>query len=683
MQRCAFTPYEGKKPYIFISYAHKDSHLVFPILEELDRRGYRIWYDDGIAPGSEWPENIAQHLDGCSVTMAFISPNSIASANCRREVTFALSKRKAFLGIVLQPTEMSLGMEMQLSAQQCIMKYTYADDEAFYGKVCSCPDLQPCLGQPKAAPVETPAAPPAPVAPTPAPAPKPRKEKKPVNKKLIGIVAGAAAAVALLAIVLGIALGGRGDEDPDHSGSQTSGDDPAVSTPADQTEPSDFGEEFYLYYSDQVITAKDVAYINQQTMLDSLEMHDCVIQDGAFAELQLPDTLTSICLENCTGISDLRSLAAAESLTSLKIVNCGITDADLPKLTSRALYEADVSGNPNFTDLGIFADCTGLESICFANTGVASLEALADKEKLYTVSGSYTQVKDLTAVTRLTELREVYFAGCGITTIETPFYSLYLETVDLSYNGLQSLDALIYCAALVHVDLAFNDLYDVDVLAKSASTLETLDVSANFHLYDFDLEFLNSCVQLRRLTMDGLYLGELNFISELEGLEYLSAVGCDVRDISTLQKLTCLNYLNLAANRITDIAVLAQIANEYMTLDISLNEGLEDVSALPVMYYRYLNLTGSVDPYTVPPVYGDILIVAYHEAWTDANCMNEADRDIFNQIALVDCPLDKIVALEKRFGKDRITFIQEEDAYIALLKQWEIHTAYIEAALSA
>ena len=77
MQRCAFTPYEGKKPYIFISYAHKDSHRVFPILEELDRRGYRVWYDDGIAPGSEWPEDIATHLDGCAVFLAFVSNNSI------------------------------------------------------------------------------------------------------------------------------------------------------------------------------------------------------------------------------------------------------------------------------------------------------------------------------------------------------------------------------------------------------------------------------------------------------------------------------------------------------------------------------------------------------------------------------------------------------------------------------
>ena len=61
------TAYEGTENYIFISYAHKDSDRVMPILEELRDEGYRIWYDDGIAPGSEWPENIAQHLDGAAI----------------------------------------------------------------------------------------------------------------------------------------------------------------------------------------------------------------------------------------------------------------------------------------------------------------------------------------------------------------------------------------------------------------------------------------------------------------------------------------------------------------------------------------------------------------------------------------------------------------------------------------
>lgn len=40
--------YEGDLPYIFVSYAHKDSREVFDLLEKLSAHGYRIWYDGGI-----------------------------------------------------------------------------------------------------------------------------------------------------------------------------------------------------------------------------------------------------------------------------------------------------------------------------------------------------------------------------------------------------------------------------------------------------------------------------------------------------------------------------------------------------------------------------------------------------------------------------------------------------------
>lgn len=68
--------YEGSAPYIFISYAHKDSENVLRVLDVLRKRGYRIWYDDGIEPGSEWPEYIASHLDQASAVIAFISDNA-------------------------------------------------------------------------------------------------------------------------------------------------------------------------------------------------------------------------------------------------------------------------------------------------------------------------------------------------------------------------------------------------------------------------------------------------------------------------------------------------------------------------------------------------------------------------------------------------------------------------------
>lgn len=136
--------YEGKEKYIFISYAHKDSDIVLRIMSALQEEGYRIWYDDGIIPGSEWPENIAMHLNDAAMVIAMISPNSMASHNCRREINFALSKQKPFLSVVLEPTEMSLGMEMQLSAQNIVMRQNYSRWEDFIYKIKLCPGLDPC-----------------------------------------------------------------------------------------------------------------------------------------------------------------------------------------------------------------------------------------------------------------------------------------------------------------------------------------------------------------------------------------------------------------------------------------------------------------------------------------------------------------------------------------------------------
>jgi len=78
--------YEGKDPYIFVSYAHKDADFVLPIIEKLYEKKYRVWYDEGIAPGSEWPKNIAEHLNGAQAVIYFVSKNSIASPNCENEV---------------------------------------------------------------------------------------------------------------------------------------------------------------------------------------------------------------------------------------------------------------------------------------------------------------------------------------------------------------------------------------------------------------------------------------------------------------------------------------------------------------------------------------------------------------------------------------------------------------------
>jgi hypothetical protein len=150
-KRSTAQPYEGGSPFVFVSYSHKDSRYVYPIVEYLTRAGFRIWYDEGISPSSEWNEVIANHMNKSSMCMAFISENAAASHNCRREISYALLKSKPLLSIFLEQTTLTPGMEMQLSANQCLYVDTYASLEKFMQVLAEASVLKPCLGEPNPA----------------------------------------------------------------------------------------------------------------------------------------------------------------------------------------------------------------------------------------------------------------------------------------------------------------------------------------------------------------------------------------------------------------------------------------------------------------------------------------------------------------------------------------------------
>ena len=136
-----FKPYEGDKPYIFISYAHADDDAVLPIVSDMHRRGYNIWYDEGIEVGSEWQECIASHLADAHLVVAFISNAYMRSDNCRREMHYAQSKKIKTINIFVEETALTPGMELQIGNIFALMKYTYPSDEYFYDKLYSAPLL--------------------------------------------------------------------------------------------------------------------------------------------------------------------------------------------------------------------------------------------------------------------------------------------------------------------------------------------------------------------------------------------------------------------------------------------------------------------------------------------------------------------------------------------------------------
>ena len=130
--RIPFPAYKGTEPYIFISYAHDDHETVFPIIRRFYDQGYHVWYDEGIAAGNEWTDEIADALEGCSLFLVFMSPLSEASPNCRDEIGYAIDEKKPFLAIHIRETKVTGGLRLRIGTKQAILKYNMTDEEFEY-----------------------------------------------------------------------------------------------------------------------------------------------------------------------------------------------------------------------------------------------------------------------------------------------------------------------------------------------------------------------------------------------------------------------------------------------------------------------------------------------------------------------------------------------------------------------
>jgi len=117
-----FDAYGGNEPYVFVSYAHIDAAAVYPEIKKMHQNGVRIWYDKGIEEGNEWPAEIEKALNSCTVFIVFLSNHAVESVNIRNEIHLALKKKKEFLAIYLEKTDLKFGLELTISSLQHVTK---------------------------------------------------------------------------------------------------------------------------------------------------------------------------------------------------------------------------------------------------------------------------------------------------------------------------------------------------------------------------------------------------------------------------------------------------------------------------------------------------------------------------------------------------------------------------------
>ncbi len=121
--------YDGDGPFAFVSYSHDDSAAVYAEIRWLQGQGVNVWYDTGgIRAGNEWSDELARAIKNARHFVYFITPRSVASENCRREVNFALAERKDVLAVHLESTELPNGLRLNLENRQAILKHNLTSD---------------------------------------------------------------------------------------------------------------------------------------------------------------------------------------------------------------------------------------------------------------------------------------------------------------------------------------------------------------------------------------------------------------------------------------------------------------------------------------------------------------------------------------------------------------------------
>ncbi len=127
--RLPYPAYRGNEPYVFVSYAHKDKDIVFPEIKRFNDAGFHVWYDEGISPGNEWSDEIAEALTKCTVFVVMLTPTSAPRESVLNEISFALDEGKPLLAVYLEDTELPPGLRLRISRKQAILKYNMTDEE--------------------------------------------------------------------------------------------------------------------------------------------------------------------------------------------------------------------------------------------------------------------------------------------------------------------------------------------------------------------------------------------------------------------------------------------------------------------------------------------------------------------------------------------------------------------------
>ena len=463
-----FKPYEGDKPYIFISYAHADDDAVLPIVSDMHRRGYNIWYDEGIEVGSEWQECIASHLADAHLVVAFISNAYMRSDNCRREMHYAQSKKIKTINIFIEETALTPGMELQIGNIFALMKYTYPSDEYFYDKLYSAPLLnsenfadaspRPTTETAKAAPV---------------PPKKEKKEKKKPGK--VRKIARWSIAVAVFGVLLAALIVGY-----------FTGYLEKLLTPTTQIE---------TLAADTVCDFKNAVFENAAREYTGKESGDITVGElKGITELYICGNEYSM-HEPTAGVGSVNDLSDLRYFTGLKTL----------WLQYQSLSSLETMPACSITSLNI------------DGSRVAALDGVGNLPELRKISANYNPLGSLGDLNKCQKLTHASFIGASCTDFSVFKPLVNIQSVAFSNCSLSDIKQVLDMSSLRSVKL-----YDCNLSGGFFKSFDRERAITELELVSCTVDTTNGLEDFTGLTM--LRLTGTRGVSDWSALDMLTAL---------------------------------------------------------------------------------------------------------------------------------------------------------------
>lgn len=110
-----FEAYTGQEPYLFVSYSHRDTQKVYPVLDALHDKKYRLWYDESCENGNDFRDELRQRIEKSEAVILFVSEHSMASPFCGMEIIVARENAKRIYPIYLDNSDIPAAFQILLS----------------------------------------------------------------------------------------------------------------------------------------------------------------------------------------------------------------------------------------------------------------------------------------------------------------------------------------------------------------------------------------------------------------------------------------------------------------------------------------------------------------------------------------------------------------------------------------